>query len=129
MANVGAIVAATGLTVAAVAPVAWVAVAGFALTGAGFVLTLTGFTTVLQRRVPDELRGRVMALWSIAFLGTRPIAAIIDGTLADLAGPRVAMAAPISVALVGAVLAVRLRRHLAASPDGPGAEVDEPAVR
>jgi len=31
-----------------------------------------------------------MALWSIAFLGTRPIVALIDGGLASLIGPRCA---------------------------------------
>jgi hypothetical protein len=35
------------------------------------------------------MRGRVMALWSMAFLGSRPVAAIIDGVVADLVSPRV----------------------------------------
>jgi MFS family permease len=111
VAGLGGVLTASGLCVAAVAPVAAVAVAGFGLTGAGFVLALTGFTTVLQRRVPDELRGRVMALWSVAFLGNRPIAALIDGSAADLVGPRWAMSIAISVALGGAALARRLRRR------------------
>ena len=41
-------------------------------------------------RIPEELRGRIMALWGIAFLGSRPIAAFVDGTIADLASPRAA---------------------------------------
>jgi hypothetical protein len=79
------------------------------VTGVGFVLAVTGFTTVLQRRVPDELRGRVMALWSIAFLGNRPVAAVIDGSAADLVGPRWAMTIAIVVAAAGGVLALRMR--------------------
>jgi hypothetical protein len=97
---------AAGLVTAALAPAAGVTVAGFAITGAGFVLSLTGFTSVLQRRVPDELRGRVMALWSVAFLGNRPIAAAIDGAAADLVGPRLALVIAIGVA-VGGLAAAR----------------------
>jgi hypothetical protein len=89
------------------------------VTGVGFVLMLTGFTTVLQRRVPDELRGRVLALWSVAFLGNRPVAAVVDGAAADLVGPRWAVLIAISVAASGALLAARLRRQ----PDAETREV------
>lgn len=106
----GAVVCAAGLSLAATAPTADVAVAGFALTGVGFVLALTSLTTVLQRRIPDALRGRIMALWSMAFLGNRPIAATLDGAAADVVGPRWAMLIAIVVALSAAGLALRLRR-------------------
>ncbi len=104
---------AAGLTAAAVAPVAAAMVVGFALTGAGFVLALTGFTSVLQRRIPDELRGRIMALWSVAFLGNRPFAAALDGAAADLVGVRWAMSIAIAVALGGVVVARILQRRQA----------------
>jgi predicted MFS family arabinose efflux permease len=110
VAATGAGLLVVGLSIAAVAPTPAVAVAGFATTGSGFVLALTGFTTVLQRRVPDTLRGRVMALWSVAFLGNRPVAATIDGAAADLVGPRPAMLIAIGVAGGAAVVALRLRR-------------------
>jgi MFS family permease len=102
---------AAGLTTAAVAPVAAVLVVGFALTGVGFVFALTGFTSVLQRRIPDELRGRIMALWSVAFLGNRPFAAALDGAAADLVGPRWAMTIAIAVALGGVTVARVLQRR------------------
>jgi MFS family permease len=102
---------AAGLLTAGLAPVPAVTVAGFALTGVGFVLSLTSFTSVLQRRVPAELRGRVMALWSVAFLGNRPIAAALDGAAADLVGPRLALVIAISVALGGVAAARALARH------------------
>jgi MFS family permease len=111
VAGAGALVSASGLFVAAVAPTPPLAILGFAITGVGFVLAVTGFTTTLQRRVPDELRGRVMALWSVSYLGNRPIAAMIDGTAADLVGPRWAMAVAITVAGSGALLAARLVRR------------------
>jgi MFS family permease len=110
LATRGAVLLAAGLLLAGVAPVATVAVLGFGLTGIGFVLALTSFTSVLQRRIPDALRGRVMALWGVAFLGNRPIAAAIDGAAADLVGPRWAMAIAITIAMGAALVAVRLTR-------------------
>jgi MFS family permease len=110
VAATGLLSMAAGLTIAAAAPAPWTAVAGFAVTGAGSVLAVTGFTTALQRQLPDALRGRVMALWSVAFLGNRPIAAVLDGALADRIGPRLAMGLAVAVALLGVVLTRRLRR-------------------
>ncbi len=107
----GMTVMALGLTSAAVAPVPAMAVAGFCLMGTGFVLAVTSFTTLLQQRLPEALRGRVMALWTVAFLGNRPLAAAIDGATADLVGPRWAMLIAISVAVTGAAIALRLRRR------------------
>lgn len=107
----GAGLIAWGLLLAAAAPWPGAAVGGFAITGAGFVFALTSFTALLQRRIPDHLRGRVMALWGIAFLGIRPVAATIDGAAADLIGPRLAMGIAIGVAVATALMAARLRRH------------------
>lgn len=56
----------------------------FGLAGAGMMVSLSGLTTQLQERVPEALRGRVMAFWGVAFLGSRPIAASINGVVADL---------------------------------------------
>ena len=36
---------------------------------------MTGLSTVVQERAPEELRGRIMALWLVGFVGSRPIAA------------------------------------------------------
>jgi MFS family permease len=66
------------------------AVSTLAVAGAGFIVAITSVTTQLQERVPDQVRGRVMALWGVAFLGTRPFSAAIDGAIADLASPRAA---------------------------------------
>ena len=61
--------------------------AGFALAGLGFGWAMTGLSTVVQERAPEELRGRIMALWLVGFLGSRPIAAAVLGGTAD-AGQR-----------------------------------------
>ena len=79
------------------------AIGTLAIAGAGFIVAITSVTTQLQDRVPDQVRGRVMALWGVAFLGTRPFSATIDGGIADLTSPRAAAAA-MAVAAFGAAL-------------------------
>ncbi len=72
----------------------------FAL-GFAYFATVTSMSTVLQSHLDDRIRGRVMALWIMAFGGTVPF-----GTLA--AGP-VADATSITAVVVGgAVFAVGL---------------------
>lgn len=110
MAGIGTALMAGGLLLGASLAVPWVVLTGFAISGGGSVLALTSFTSVLQRRVPGELRGRVMALWGVAYLGTRPLAAVIDGMAADLVGPRPAIFVAVAVSLVGAWVALVLAR-------------------
>jgi MFS family permease len=64
--------------------------------GFGYLASNTHATSRLQLEVEERQRGRIMALWSIAFLGFRPLASLADGAIAAAAGVRVA----------GAVLAV-----------------------
>jgi MFS family permease len=99
LAVLGVAIAAFGFS-----PVAAYAVATLALAGAGFIVAITSVTTQLQERVPDLLRGRVLALWGVAFLGTRPFSAGIDGAIADLVTPRAAALAMAAAALVAALL-------------------------
>ena len=80
------------------------AVGTLAVAGAGFIVAITSVTAQLQDRVPDQVRGRVMALWGVAFLGTRPFSAAIDGGIAEVASPRVAAVAMAAVALAAALL-------------------------
>ena len=53
--------------------------------------------------------------WSVAFLGCRPIAAVVDGAIADLTDVRGAIAVSAAVALTGAVFG--LTRTLATKAD------------
>jgi MFS family permease len=69
-----------GLTVSANVPSA---LATLGLSGVGMTLAFTSITTQIQNRSPDHLRGRIMALWFVGFLGSRPLAAGLNGFLAD----------------------------------------------
>jgi MFS family permease len=93
----------------------WLALALVFLFAAGFgyLASNTSATARLQLEVDETQRGRIMALWGIAFLGVRPLASLIDGAIASAAGVRVAgvvLALPaLTVALVIAASALRAR--------------------
>ncbi len=93
---------AVGMGLLAVAPTLPVALVGLAIAGAGYLATLTRATTRIQNSVPDAQLGRVMALWSVCFIGSRPFVALLDGAVADLVNPRVAAGLLASVPLATA---------------------------
>jgi MFS family permease len=82
----GAALAGVGLTglaaVTAVGPAAaWAGCVGF-----GLVLFLTTAQSALQLAVPDETRGRVMALWAMTLSASAPAGHLAAGQLADAFG-------------------------------------------
>jgi MFS family permease len=58
--------------------------------GFGYLASNTHATSRLQLGVEPWERGRIMALWSVAFLGLRPFASLIDGAIASAFGVRYA---------------------------------------
>ena len=50
--------------------------------GAGFMVQMAATNTVLQTIVRDELRGRVMAFYAMAIMGTAPFGSLLAGVLA-----------------------------------------------
>lgn len=74
---------AIGMCLSGIAPNVATALGGLAVAGVGFCWGLTGSTTRIYQRVPESLRGRMMAMWSMAFVGSRPVAAASSGALAD----------------------------------------------
>jgi MFS family permease len=86
---------------AAGAPTLAVEVAVLAATGAASVTFAAGINSTLQLAAPPQVRGRVMALYSVVFLGSTPIGAPIAGWLAGAAGPRSALVLAGVAALLG----------------------------
>ena len=77
--------------------------------GFAMMVQMTSSNTLIQAMVPDQLRGRVMAVYSMMFMGMAPFGALFAGLIADRLG------APLTVAIGGfacmmgaAVFALRL---------------------
>src|SRR5205085_12205884 len=70
------------------------------LVGAGMMVQTASANTILQTVVDENLRGRVMAFYSVAIMGTQPIGSLIAGILADRIG------AQRTILLGGAVCAI-----------------------
>jgi predicted MFS family arabinose efflux permease len=69
--------------------------------GAAFMIEYTMINTLLQTSVDDHMRGRIMALYTITFLGLAPFGNLALGALSARfgLGPSVAAFAAISLAL------------------------------
>lgn len=97
----GLLLLAVGLVGYAGAPNGAVVLLSLFLAGVGFLLGVTTTNSNLQRRLDEDMRGRVMALWSMAFLGSRPLAALLDGAVADLTSPRIGVLTAVFPLLAG----------------------------
>ncbi len=95
---------AAGVVVLGVVQVTPVVVAGVLVAGVGLMLTITSLTTQLQERLPEHMRGRIMALWAVAFIGSRPLAAAINGSLADYVAIELAVLLSGALLVAGAVI-------------------------
>ena len=73
----------------------WMSIAALVLAGFTMMMQFTSTNTLIQAMVPDQLRGRVMSLYSMMFLGMTPIGSLLAGAIADHVG------APITVAMGG----------------------------
>jgi MFS family permease len=71
--------------------------------GAATVTFAAGINSSLQLAADPTMRGRVMALYSIVFLGSTPIGGPIAGWLSQAASPRAALLVSATAALVAAI--------------------------
>jgi MFS family permease len=78
----------------------WLSVILLLPVGYTIMLQMACSNTLIQVMVPDALRGRVMAVYSMMFMGMAPIGALLGGALADRLGaqPTVAIGGLASVA-------------------------------
>ena len=87
--------------------------------GAFSVLFIATTNSLLQLNSEPSMRGRVMSLWAVVFLGSTPIGSLLVGSIADRFGPRVAFAFGGVAALLTGLVAgwVLWRRLRAAAPE------------
>jgi len=83
------------------------------LVGAGMMLQSAAANTILQTVVDEKLRGRVMAFYTMAVLGTQPIGSLLAGVLADRIGAQHTIFAGAVVCLAGGAWFAFRRKKLA----------------
>ena len=88
-----------GLIVFSLSHVLWLSLLALPLVGAGMMLQSSSANTILQTIVDEDLRGRVMAFYTVAVLGTQPFGSLAAGALAESIG------APRTI-LIGAVICI-----------------------
>ena len=88
-------------------------VGGF-LAGFGLILYVASTNTLLQITTEDRLRGRVMSLYTLMFIGTAPFGALLAGTIAQRYGAPWATTLSAAVLLAGVVWTAWRLRVLAA---------------
>jgi MFS family permease len=112
--GVGAIGLGAGLVVASLLPVFGLALVAMFVAGAGAIWMAANGNTLIQATVPDELRGRVMSVYTTVFAGSTPVGGIIAGALASALGAAAAIGiGGAATIVVGALALAWLRRHRA----------------
>jgi MFS family permease len=71
--------------------------------GFSMMIQMASSNTLVQSLVPDELRGRVMAVYSMMFMGMAPFGALLSGSLADRLGSPAAVAIGGAVCILGSI--------------------------
>lgn len=75
----------------------------------GMVMSMS--RTIMQEAAPPDRRGRVMALFSLSFMGAGPLGALLSGFLVQAFGVHLALVFP-AVVISGAALVLLLRTSL-----------------
>jgi MFS family permease len=78
-------------------PLSLLAVVGI---GWGFMVFANSSNALLQSQVPDELRGRVMSIFMLAFFGLMPVGSLLAGVAAARFGEPATVAAGAAILLV-----------------------------
>ena len=78
----------------------WLSAALLVPVGFSVMIEMAASNTLIQSLIPDELRGRVMAAYSMMFIGMAPFGSLLAGALAQHLG------APATVTLGGIVCIV-----------------------
>jgi MFS family permease len=101
------------------APAFGLGVAAVAAMGVGFVGVLAVLNTTVQLLVAEQLRGRVLAVWSTVLTALIPLGALAEGALSDAVGMR-AVSVGAGVALIATAAVLLARSQLARSLDQHG---------
>jgi len=98
-----------GMILFGLSTILWLSLLGLILVGFGTMTQMASCNTMLQTLVEDRMRGRVMSLFAMAFMGMMPLGALVSGQLAAHIGPAATvMAGGALCILSGLVFATQL---------------------
>src|SRR6266480_6192028 len=89
----------------------YLALAFLLIAGFGMLLFFSTSNTVLQTIVPDEMRGRVMGVWSLVFGAMIPLGSLEAGAVAHWAGTPFALALGACICALAALVALVIMRR------------------
>jgi MFS family permease len=98
------VICACGLIVFSQSHVFWLSAAVLFVVGFAATSQMAATNTTVQNRVPDELRGRVMAVYATMFMGVQPLGALLAGGIAKRIGAPSTLAIFGSVCLIGSLV-------------------------
>lgn len=96
------------------------------LTGFGMMTTVTGCNTILQHIVDEDMRGRVMSLFTLAVMGTMPIGSLFIGWFAQAFSAQDATLLGAAFSFGFAAYALRRTRSINPFAACPGAPCEAP---
>lgn len=105
------------LLIAAVAPNLAIELVALLLIGVASIGFLSLGNATLQLATAPEMRGRVMALWAVAFLGSTPVGGPVVGWIGQNLGPRYGLGLGGVAALAAGALAYRRLARIGAEAD------------
>jgi len=73
-------------------------------TGTGFMVHLAASNTLIQTMVREEMRGRVMALYTMAFMGMATFGSVLAGVIAGVVGAPLTLVGSGALCIAGAVM-------------------------
>ncbi|MFW6078075.1 MAG: MFS transporter, partial [Gemmatimonadota bacterium] len=98
----------TGLILFSASRSLWLSLPLLAVAGFGLMVQMASSNTFLQTAVDDELRGRIMSLYTMSFMGTLPLGSLYAGAIAERIGAPATVAIGGTIALAAAAVFTRL---------------------
>jgi len=114
----GLLIAAAGIVMFGLSRDMSLSLAAQMLTGAALINYMASTNTLLQMFVSDELRGRVMSLYTISFIGAAPLGALEVGFIGEHMSPEVAVEICGAIALLCGIFMITRLRMIAAGQAG-----------
>jgi MFS family permease len=111
---------AVGLVIFSQSKFFWLSMAVLLVVGFCATVQMAATNTTLQNRVPDQLRGRIMAVYATMFMGVQPIGSLIAGGVAKHIGAPYTLAVFGTLCFLGSMVFIfRVVMPLQRQPEAP----------